>query len=83
MTKAINVPFLNTLYACEPGHFSTNVVWLSKLINLEKDFNEFSSRWLLFNQISDKSIFKGIHRIVAGKKVIINLSNNLKSYIKS
>jgi len=57
--------------------FSTNVVWLSKLINLEIDFNEFSSRWLLFNQISDKSIFKGIHRIVAGKKVIINLSNNL------
>ncbi len=48
--------------------FSTNVVWLSRLIDLEIDFYEFSSRWLLFNQISDKSIFKGIHRIVAGKR---------------
>jgi len=57
--------------------FSTNVVWLSKIIDLEIDFNEFSSRWLLFNQISSKSIFKGIERIVAGRSAIINLTGNL------
>ena len=56
--------------------FSTNVFWLSKFINLELDFHEFGSRWLLFNQISDKSIFTGIHRIVAGKKVTISLNHN-------
>lgn len=57
--------------------FSTNVIWLSRLINIEIDFSEFASRWLLFNQISDKSIFKNIHRVVAGKSVIISLNQNL------
>lgn len=57
--------------------FSTNVVWLSKFINLELDFSEFGSRWLLFNQISDKSIFKDIHRVVAGKSVKISINKNL------
>lgn len=57
--------------------FSTNVIWLSRLFNLEIDFSEFGSRWLLFNQISDKSIFKGIHRIVAGKRARISLNQNL------
>lgn len=57
--------------------FSTNIIWLSRLVNLEIDFFEFGSRWLLFNQISAKSIFKGVHRVVAGKSAIISLNNNL------
>lgn len=57
--------------------FSTNVIWLSRLVNIEIDFSEFGSRWLLFNQISDKSIFRGIHRVVAGKSAIISLNQNL------
>jgi hypothetical protein len=57
--------------------FSTNVVWLSKLLNMEIDFSEFGSRWLLFNQISHRSIFKGIHRIVAGKSATISLNEKL------
>ncbi|MCP5064569.1 MAG: hypothetical protein GY936_19200 [Ignavibacteriae bacterium] len=63
-------------------YFSTNVVWLSKIVNLDINFYEFGSRWLLFNQVSDKSIFKGIHRIVAGKSAEISISNNPTVIVK-
>lgn len=56
--------------------FSTNVVWLARLTNIEIDFYEFGSRWLLFNQVSDKSIFKGVYRIVAGKSAKVFLNKN-------
>ncbi len=61
----------------ETVFFSTNVTWLSNLVDLEIDFSEFGSRWLMFNQISDKSIFKGVKRIVAGKSATVSLNDSL------
>jgi hypothetical protein len=53
-------------------YFSTRLDWLLKLDDFEIDFNEFGSRWLLINQLSNKSIIKKIHRINCGSKVVIN-----------
>lgn len=55
--------------------FSTNPVWFSKITNLEIDFTQFSSRWLLFNQISGQSIFENVTRITSGQSVYIDLRN--------
>lgn len=52
--------------------FSTRGDWLSKIIQADIDFKEFGSRWLLFNQLSGKSIFKNIERINSGTSIIIN-----------
>jgi len=57
-------------------YFSTNVKWLAKYIDLEINFFEFGSRWLLYNQISDKSIFKNVKRLVAGQNAVIALNEN-------
>jgi len=59
-------------------YFSTNIKWLAKFIDLEIDFLEFGSRWLLYNQISSKSIFKNVKRLVAGESATIALNTNLK-----
>lgn len=56
--------------------FSTNATWLSKFNDLELNFAEFGSRWMLFNQISDKSIFKNVVRVVAGKTATVSLGDN-------
>lgn len=52
--------------------FSTRGDWLSKIIQAGIDFKEFGSRWLLFNQLSAKSIFNNIIRINSGTSVLIN-----------
>ncbi len=57
--------------------FSTRVDWLVKAHRLKINFSEFGSRWLLFNQISNNSVFENVKRIIAGKKAVINL-NDLK-----
>ncbi|MCF6268538.1 MAG: asparagine synthase-related protein [Melioribacteraceae bacterium] len=56
--------------------FSTSIKFLSYFGKLEIDYSEFSSRWLLFNQISQNSIFKNVKRIVSGKIVTINLEDD-------
>jgi len=55
--------------------FSTRVDWIVKITKAKLNFKEFGSRWLLFNQISSKSIFENIERITTGTKVIINRLN--------
>lgn len=57
-------------------YFSTDTTWLSKFTDLELNFTEFGSRWMLFNQISDKSIFKNVIRVVAGKSATVSLDGN-------
>jgi len=51
---------------------STNPLLLMNFTNLEIDFSVFGSRWLLFNQISTQSIFKGIERISSGESISID-----------
>ena len=52
--------------------FSTRGDWLSRIIQAEINFKEFGSRWLLFNQLSAKSIFNNIVRINSGTSILIN-----------
>ncbi len=59
--------------------FSTRVDWLAKSHKLKINFDEFGSRWLLFNQISNSSVFFKTDRIVAGKKVSISLNENRRT----
>jgi len=56
--------------------FSTNAAWLSKFTDLELNFTEFGSRWMLFNQISDRSIFNNVIRVVGGKTATVDLDDN-------
>ena len=56
--------------------FSTKIKWLTYFGELQINFNEFSSRWLLFNQISQESVFKNCKRLVAGKSAAISISAN-------
>ena len=60
--------------------FSTRVDWLAKAHKLKINFNEFGSRWLLFNQISNDSVFFDVERIVAGKKASISLNGHDVKY---
>ncbi len=74
-------PGLRDIYILELGDriiFSTNIKWLTYFSNLEIDYSEFSSRWLMFNQISQNSIFKNIKRIVSGKIATINREDDFK-----
>lgn len=51
---------------------STRLDLLLKEFPAKIDYQIFGSRWLLFNQLSQKSFLKGINRIVGGDQVIIN-----------
>lgn len=62
-------------------YFSTRLDWLLKLGDFEIDFNEFGSRWLLINQLSNKSIIKKIQRLNCGEQIIFN--NYQKEIIKN
>lgn len=62
-------------------YFSTRVEWIANYVETSIDFDVFSSRWLLFNQISRKSILKNITRIVAGKYLLVaNESGRITYY---
>ncbi len=69
--------------------YSTRIDWLANLIPTEINFKEFGSRWLLFNQISSKSVLRNIHRVVSGSilivdrktKQVIEKKNNWLPYI--
>lgn len=58
--------------------FSTKIKWLTFFEELEINFTEFSSRWLLFNQISQDSIFKNSERLVAGRSASIQWKENFE-----
>jgi hypothetical protein len=60
-------------------YFSSRLDFIIKLGSFEIDFNEFGSRWLLINQLSNKSIIKNIHRLNCGTKAIIS-DNHLEIY---
>ena len=60
------------IYENETGwYFSTRLDWLLKVNHFEIDFKEFGSRWILINQISNKSIVKNIRRINCGSRAKI------------
>lgn len=62
-------------YCCDARgniFFSTRIDWLAKLIPTEIDFEEFGSRWLLFNQISSNSVLKNITRVTGGESIKID-----------
>lgn len=63
--------------------FSTRIDWIAESGKIEIDFKEFGSRWLLFNQLSGKSIFKNIERITGGKQVKYNLGLSTLEYYDS
>ncbi len=52
--------------------FSARIDWLAKLKPTAIDFKEFGSRWLLFNQISSKSILENIERVVGGSSLAMD-----------
>jgi hypothetical protein len=52
--------------------FTTRIEWLKYFIKPEIDLKEFSSRWLLQNQISRKSIIKNVTRLVCANAIIKN-----------
>lgn len=54
--------------------FSTRLDWLLKTRAFEIDFDTFSSRWLLFNQVSNKSIVKNIINLNCGSAAKISKS---------
>ncbi|NOX89756.1 MAG: hypothetical protein GXO77_12070 [Calditrichaeota bacterium] len=69
---------LRDIYLCRSEEriiLSTKIEWFKNFTELEVDFSVFGSRWLLFNQISSESIFKGIRRITSGHKLIVNKSD--------
>ncbi len=50
-------------------YFSTKLDLLLKLRKFEIDFEQFGSRWLLVNQLSDSGIIKDVLRINGGTRV--------------
>jgi hypothetical protein len=52
--------------------FSTRLDWLKDEDSMQIDFQEFGSRWLLFNQLSTNSVLKNVTRIVCGQSLSIN-----------
>jgi hypothetical protein len=53
--------------------FSTRSDWIAKIVGAELNYKTFGSRWLLFNQISNESIFNNITRINGGTSLTIYL----------
>ncbi len=52
--------------------FSTRMDWIAKYLNgCQINFNQVGSRWLIYNQLSCKSLVKDIHRLGPGGKLII------------
>lgn len=54
--------------------FTTRIDFLTKCHKLKLDLHQFSSRWLLYNQITNESVFENVKRIIAGRKAIISLN---------
>lgn len=71
-TDRLGLRELHIIENKEGWYFSTRIDWLLKIQKFEIDFNEFSSRWLLINQISNNSIIKNIKRLNCGAQALIN-----------
>ncbi|OGU61361.1 MAG: hypothetical protein A2V66_15845, partial [Ignavibacteria bacterium RBG_13_36_8] len=56
----------------EGWYFSSRLDFILKLGSFEIDFNEFGSRWMLINQLSNGSIIKNIYRLNGGAKAIMS-----------
>jgi hypothetical protein len=55
--------------------FSTRLDWISKLNkSVSIDWEELGARWLLVNQLLDKSILKNVERINQSGRAVFNLS---------
>ena len=67
---------LRDIYYIKPEHsgiiFSTRIDLLLKFVKAEIDLETFGGRWLLYNQLSQKSIFKNIERIVCGSSIVVD-----------
>lgn len=78
---------LRDFYYCNDPHgnvfFSTRIDWLAKLIPTEINFDEFGSRWLLFNQISPNSVLKNITRVTGGDSITIDRKTQKISFQKN
>ncbi|MCK6605623.1 MAG: asparagine synthase-related protein [Ignavibacteriaceae bacterium] len=59
-------------------YFSTDPLTLAGQSGCDIDFEEFASRWLLFNQVSHNSIFSGMRRLVAGSSARVTFRNRLQ-----
>jgi hypothetical protein len=56
----------------EGVYFSTKLNWLCEILGkTELDFEEFGSRWLLYNQLSHNSFIKGIEKLPPGSETEI------------
>lgn len=55
-------------------YFSTRLDWLLQLDHFEIDYSVFGSRWLLINQLSDKSIVRNIQKLNCGSNASIILN---------
>lgn len=54
------------------GHlFSTNIDWLAQLVPYMLDYSQFGSLWLLYNQISQESVFSNYVRVACGRKAVL------------
>jgi asparagine synthetase B (glutamine-hydrolysing) len=60
--------------------FTTRVDWLKLFTEPQFDLKEFGSRWLMFNQVSLKSVFKNIFRIVNASATIRNDDLQIHEY---
>lgn len=56
-------------------YFSTRLDWLANFREMKINFSEFSTRWLLFNQLSHDSVIHDVKRITAGRSARINLES--------
>lgn len=65
-TDALGLREIHILENNNGWYFSSRIDWLFKLADCKIDFKEFGTRWLLINQISDKSIIKNIVRLTSG-----------------
>lgn len=67
---------LRDIYVVKNNHneifFSTRIDLLLQFVRSEINLEIFGSRWLLFNQISQRSVFMGIDRIVGGSSVTVD-----------
>ena len=61
--------------------FSTRCDFILNFIDSEIDFEEFGSKWLLFNQLSKKSVWKDITRLSSGDCLKID-RNTLETTIR-
>jgi len=74
-TDPTGIRDLFILHSRDIIYFSTRLDWLANFQEMKINFSEFSTRWLLFNQLSHDSVIHGVMRITAGRKAEVNLNS--------